>query len=169
MAHALIPNLWSLWLICECIVRICLWHGCVFLPHSWLAWAYWADSLASGLHLLVFDPCKNKQGVKDKCLRGKGENLFSSICLSMSSVTMMSFCRRCSSFPHGLFWFLTELWQGGLSPWDQKERDREREREGEQESGVPETHKSHIIVSYNIPRSLVSSWGLSPSLSALPR
>ncbi len=43
-----------------------------------------ADSPASGSHLLLFDPCRNKQGVKDKCLWGRGENLFSSICLSMS-------------------------------------------------------------------------------------
>lgn len=47
---------------------------------------------------------QEQTGVKDKW--GRGENLFSSICLSMTYVTVR---RQAVSIPHGLFCFLMAL------------------------------------------------------------
>lgn len=38
---------------------------------------------ASGSHLLQFDPCRNKHGVKDKCLRVQEKICFSSMSVNV--------------------------------------------------------------------------------------
>jgi len=105
-----------------------------------------AVSLASGSHLLLFDPFRNKQEGKDKCLWGRGENLFPSICLSMSYVTGISFSEAAGSIPHGPFCFPMLFY-----------------KEGSVVRGcvcVSEAQRSHGSIYYIIPRSLMFSLGL---------